>query len=190
MFTLYQYISFQIFKHQGLQQYSVLLTESEMEDIRKRNKQDLLATDIGTDNLDDEVTHIYDKLEEFDHEENNGKDRLSVGSPANISRSPVTVQEWVAALPDQAEEKEEKEQIDKFNENDGYETDTLSLGAEAGYIQPQNAAKLLLANKYKTNQPPSGAISDKRRQFQHSDTAASLKSNLSVLSTSRYQIKC
>ena len=161
-----------------------------MEDLIKSSKQRfILATDIANDNLDVEVTDICDQLD-TDIGSRDRQHKLSVVLPQTRSRSPVTVQEWVAALPDQAEEKEEKEQIDKFNENDGYETDTLSLGAEAGYIQPQNAAKLLLANKYKTNQPPSGAISDKRRQFQHSDTAASLKSNLSVLSTSRYQIKC
>jgi len=163
-----------------------------MNDVKKQVFN--LSTDIVTDNLDDEVNDISDTVTK----ERGCADRqhkLSVVLPPTRSRSPVTVQEWVAALPDHAEEDEDKHEVSDDNEEtdecetgsteDEHETDNLSLGAEAGYIQPQNAAKLLLAGRYKTkNATGQASTSDKRGQFQHSDTAASLRSNLSVLSSS------
>ena len=156
----------------------------------------LLATTLATDATEDEVNDICDNFtDKLGHKDRQHK--LSVVLPPTRSRSPVTVQEWVAALPDHAEEEEEKDDIgDDKEETEDHEsvkneadnepeTDTLHLGAEAGYIQPQNVAKLLLASRYGTKHTNSGSTSDKRGQFQHSDTAASLRSNLSALSTAR-----
>ena len=62
--------------------------------------------------------------------------KLSVVLPPARSRSPVTVQEWVAALPDHAEDEHEiyfnKEEKDSESEEseDERERDMFTLGAE------------------------------------------------------------
>ena len=97
--------------------------------------------------------------------------KLSVVMPSNHkrARSPVTVQEWVAALPDHNEEEE-----DRGEEEEGEDDSQLVLGAEAGY-ESSNMAKLLLQRNKSNNrvQP---------RQLQHTDTATSLRSHASSLS--------
>ena len=98
------------------------------------------------------------------------------------ARSPVTVQEWVAALPDtdtEAPDDEDgprdlvTERRDSCHERD--EAD-LVLGAEAGYSQGSGVAKLMLQ---RNNGRPAA------RTLQHSDTAVSFRSNISHLSVSR-----
>ena len=103
--------------------------------------------------------------------------KLSVVIPTKHkrARSPVTVQEWVAALPDHNEEEE-----DRGEEEEGEDDSQLVLGAEAGY-ETSNMAKLLL-------QRNKGGSRVQGRQLQHTDTASSLRSqssNLSHLSVSR-----
>ena len=102
--------------------------------------------------------------------ERGSQHKLSVVIPSQHkrARSPVTVQEWVAALPDHNEEEE------------GEDDSQLVLGAEAGY-ESSNMAKLLL-QRNKSSRCPA-------RQLQHADTASSLRShasNLSHLSVSRW----
>ena len=115
-----------------------------MEDLIKSSKQRfILATDIANDNLDVEVTDICDQLD-TDIGSRDRQHKLSVVLPQTRSRSPVTVQEWVAALPDHAEEEDEKDESETENGgNDEYEseesedeqeTDTLILGAEGAII--------------------------------------------------------
>ena len=56
------------------------------------------------------------------------------------SKSPVTVQEWVAALPDHAEEEHEKyfnkegKESDSEESEDEQESDMFSLGAEGNEL--------------------------------------------------------
>ena len=85
----------------------------------------------------------------------------------------MTVQEWVAALPDTADTdtKEESEE----EEGGAGEGAELGLGAEAGSHAPQPCvAKLLLARRRHPARP-----------LTHSDTAASFRSTTSHLSVSR-----
>ena len=85
----------------------------------------------------------------------------------------MTVQEWVAALPDTADTdtKEESEE----EEGGAGEGAELGLGAEAGSHAPQPCvAKLLLARRRHPARP-----------LTHSDTAASFRSTASHLSVSR-----
>ena len=103
--------------------------------------------------------------------------KLSVVIPTKHkrARSPVTVQEWVAALPDHNEEEEDRGEVEE-----GEDDSQLVLGAEAGY-ETSNMAKLLL-------QRNKGGSRVQGRQLQHTDTASSLRSqasNLSHLSVSR-----
>lgn len=109
--------------------------------------------------------------------ERGSQHKLSVVIPSQHkrARSPVTVQEWVAALPDHNEEEEERGE-----EEEGEDDSQLVLGAEAGY-ESSNMAKLLL-QRNKSSRCPA-------RQLQHADTASSLRShasNLSHLSVSRW----
>ena len=97
------------------------------------------------------------------------------------ARSPVTVQEWIAALPDTdtTEDTEETERglslVRRQNtESSLAEESDLVLGAEAGYSSGGQVAKLMLQ---RNNGP--------KRTLQHSDTAASFRSNISHLSSSR-----
>ena len=78
--------------------------------------------------VDDEVNDVCEYLPP----ETRRRDRqhkLSVVLPPARSRSPVTVQEWVAALPDHAEEDRENDSTSDESE-DAQENDTLTLGAE------------------------------------------------------------
>ena len=111
-----------------------------------------------------------------------GRHKLSVVVPSQHSRarSPVTVQEWVAALPDNNQEtrgdEEEKEEEQEGEEEQGLDDSQLVLGAEAGY-ETSNVAKLLLQR----NNTKTGARC-LPRQLQHSDTATSFRSHSSHLS--------
>ena len=108
---------------------------------------------------------------------------LVVPSQPSRARSPVTVQEWVASLPDNnldhrghEEEKELEELEEEEQEEQGLDDSQLALGAEAGY-ETTNVAKLLMQrNNTKTGArcPP--------RQLQHTDTATSFRSHSSHLS--------
>ena len=114
-------------------------------------------------------------------EDNPGRHKLSVVMPSQHTRarSPVTVQEWVAALPDNNQEdraeEEEGEQVVEEVEGQGLDDSQLVLGAEAGY-ETSNVAKLLMQRNNKT-----GARS-LPRQLQHTDTATSFRSHSSHLS--------
>ena len=80
----------------------------------------LISTDAVSDNL--EVNDL--------HQENIGSDKqhkLNVLLPPIRSRSPLTVQEWVASLPDPAEEEDEYSSEESDDQEDG---DTFTLGAE------------------------------------------------------------
>ena len=108
---------------------------------------------------------------------------LVVPSQPSRARSPVTVQEWVASLPDNnldhrgGEEEKELEELEEAEEEEqGLDDSQLALGAEAGY-ETTNVAKLLMQrNNTKTGArcPP--------RQLQHTDTATSFRSHSSHLS--------
>ena len=106
------------------------------------------------------------------------------------ARSPVTVQEWVAALPDNGNDVDNKDDdVDEAVEDVG-ETD-LVLGAEAGYaggnLITSNVAKMLL-QRHTAAVPGQPRHLQHSRPLQHSDTAASFRSNLSHLSSvSRYK---
>ena len=124
-------------------------------------------------------------------EERSGRHSLSVAvvSQHTRARSPVTVQEWVAALPDtnnqhtgdqeeddEEEKDEDQEDEDQEEDEQGLDDGQLVLGAEAGY-ETNNVAKLLMQR----NNNKSGARS-LPRQLQHTDTAASFRSHSSHLS--------
>eukprot|EP00090_Calanus_glacialis_P041296 TRINITY_DN7270_c0_g1_i1.p1 TRINITY_DN7270_c0_g1~~TRINITY_DN7270_c0_g1_i1.p1 ORF type:complete len:366 (-),score=96.86 TRINITY_DN7270_c0_g1_i1:249-1346(-) len=136
----------------------------------------LISTDALSDNP--EVNDLHQENIDTDKQH-----KLNVLLPPTRSRSPVTVQEWVASLPDPADEEDEYSSEESDDQEDG---DTFTLGAEAGFIQPQNASKPHPAyeNKVKLTNSLTGTNSDKRRLFQHSDTAASFRSNFSTLSAS------
>lgn len=110
--------------------------------------------------------------------------KLSVVVPSQHTRarSPVTVQEWVAALPDHNqdhrgdEEEKEQEEQEAQEEEQGLDDSHLVLGAEAGY-ETSNVAKLLMQR----NNTKTGARC-LPRQLQHSDTATSFRSHSSHLS--------
>ena len=118
-------------------------------------------------------------------EERPGRHKLSVAVPSQHSRarSPVTVQEWVAALPDnnqqhqgEEDEKEEEKEEQEVEEEEGLDDSHLVLGAEAGY-ETSNVAKL----KMQRNNNKTGARC-LPRQLQHTDTATSFRSHSSHLS--------
>ena len=124
-------------------------------------------------------------VEPAGREERTSRQKLSVVIPSQNkrARSPVTVQEWVAALPDHNEEEEEREDEDKEDLDHGLEESQLVLGAEAGY-ETNNMAKLLLQ---RNNTRGMGVRLP--RQLHHSDTSTSFRShvsNLSHLSVSRW----
>ena len=124
-------------------------------------------------------------VEPVGREERTSRQKLSVVIPTQNkrARSPVTVQEWVAALPDHNEEEEEREDENKEDLDHGLEESQLVLGAEAGY-ETNNMAKLLLQ---RNNTRGMGVRLP--RQLHHSDTSTSFRShvsNLSHLSVSRW----
>ena len=124
-------------------------------------------------------------------EERPSRNKLSVVIPSQNkrARSPVTVQEWVAALPDHTEQEEDREEEENREEEEkedldqGLDDSQLMLGAEAGY-ETSNMAKLLLQR----NNNNSSNRRSMPRQLQHADTSTSFRShvsNLSHLSVSR-----
>jgi len=106
---------------------------------------------------------------------------LGVQSQKGRSKSPLTVQEWVASLPDihEIEEEATKEEMKIKTVN---EMDNLTLGAEAGCIQQSNMAKILLHNCSKNRRsgshPGIASVSTRgvSRMLTHWDTELSLKS--------------
>ena len=109
----------------------------------RTRKEFVLATEKPDESLDDEVNDLVEK-------ETMRKDRqhkLSVVLPPVRSRSPVTVQEWVAALPDHTEEENEKDDTENDNSDkedsqseeseDEQERDTFTLGAEGNISKSQ-----------------------------------------------------
>jgi len=93
------------------------------------------------------------------------------------SRSPVSVHEWVAALPDISKDTEAEYSRPEERDNDIAEDDNLTLGAEAGgYCTPgvKNAGQLIFNKNNKSGRA--------RGTLQHSDTSNSLKSDVSVSS--------
>ena len=113
----------------------------------RTRKKFVLAKEEPDKSLDDEVNDLDGNVAK----ETIRKDRqhkLSVVLPPVRSRSPVTVQEWVAALPDHAEEENEKDydENDTNNEEDYQseesedeeERDTFTLGAEGNITKSQS----------------------------------------------------
>ena len=85
----------------------------------------LISTDADSDNL--EVNDLDQENIDSDKQH-----KLNVLLPPTRSRSPVTVQEWVASLPDPADEEDEYSSEESDEDEDG---DTFTLGAE-GNIDP------------------------------------------------------
>ena len=83
----------------------------------------LISTDLTINNIDDEVKDAYE-----DTINNDKKYKLNIVLPLPRSRSPVTVQEWVASLPDHAEDEDDEDSSE--NEDDEEARDTFTLGAE------------------------------------------------------------
>jgi len=96
-----------------------------------------------------------------------GKGSLRVVFPQTRSKSPVTVQEWVAALPDGSQDREEEER-DHTEDCIEEETDNLTLGAEAGGFA--ESRKLFVCGNGRNKR---GAV------LHHTDTMASVQSDLS-----------
>ena len=82
------------------------------------------------------VTVEYDKRKNIDNGEQNNpecdlqnKNNLRVLFEPTRSKSPVTVQDWVAALPDDDKDRDEEE-INSMEESNTDDNDNLTLGAE------------------------------------------------------------
>jgi len=135
---------------------------------------EILVTESGDDTTgDDNVTKQEAGMAEIN--------KLNLQAPTvdsqNRSRSPVTVQEWVAALPSlethdtiEQEKGEEKDMEVKHEED----IDNIKLGEEAGFYSPgaggaKNFGQLLLQKNNKSIRGPG--------PLQHSDTLASIKSD-------------
>ena len=110
------------------------------------------------------------------------------------SRSPVSVHEWVAALPDISKDTEAEDSRAEERDNDIAEDDNLRLGAEGesllvfvfsslqirlcflagGFYSPgvKNVGQLIFNKNNKSGRA--------RGTLQHSDTSTSLKSDVSV----------
>merc|ERR1719297_726456 len=143
-----------------------------------------------------EAIHLTEAVEVEDDDENNDvihSDVVTSSGHLHVapveqsrSRSPVTVQEWVAALPpledhdrdppddsmahmedtEHAGEEDEETAEDKMDES----SDNIKLGEEAGYFVTEgvkNFGQLLLQKNNKNI----------RSSLQHSDTMTSLKSD-------------
>ena len=80
----------------------------------------LISTDALSDNP--EVNDLHQENIDTDK-----RHKLNVLLPTTRSRSPVTVQEWVASLPDPAEDEDEYSSEESDDQEDG---DTFTLGAE------------------------------------------------------------
>ena len=88
----------------------------------------LISKELPTGNTDDEVKNV-------DEETicNDKKYKLNIVPPPPRSRSPVTVQEWIASLPDHAETNNDDEDSSE-DEDDVEARDTFTLGAEGKRI--------------------------------------------------------
>ena len=83
----------------------------------------VISTDLTIDNTDDEIKDAYEETIN-----NDKKYKLNIVLPQPRVRSPVTVQEWVASLPDHAEDEDDEDSSE--NEDDEEAKDTFTLGAE------------------------------------------------------------
>merc|ERR1711942_343387 len=90
--------------------------------------------DLESDNMDQSVAQINnteklrsDDLNEFESL-NAARNNLGVEFKPCRSRSPVTVQEWVAALPDKRKQEHEEE------ETEAEDNDEVGLGGQAGSL--------------------------------------------------------
>jgi len=133
-----------------------------------------------------DAIHVTEAVEEEEDEENEDIIEADIVTSSsghlNVtpveqsrSRSPVTVQEWVAALPPleshSDEDHGEDHQGDSDEDEDKHEpSDHIRLGEEASYFVPdgvKNFGQLLLQKNNKNI----------RSSLQHSDTMTSLKSD-------------
>lgn len=132
-----------------------------------------------------DAIHVTEAVEE--EEDNENEDIIHgdvVASPGHLrvtpgeqsrSRSPVTVQEWVAALPTHESHTDEDHGEDHHRDTDEDQdkpepSDQIRLGEEASYFVPggvKNFGQLLLQKNNKSIRSP----------LQHSDTMTSLKSD-------------
>eukprot|EP00092_Neocalanus_flemingeri_P009613 GFUD01010347.1.p1 GENE.GFUD01010347.1~~GFUD01010347.1.p1 ORF type:complete len:492 (+),score=156.69 GFUD01010347.1:51-1526(+) len=147
--------------------------------------QDTMKAKDISEEFNSEVMDILNKTPSYvdsKYDENIAEDVLRptntklrvMFSPAK-SKSPATVQEWVAALPESSEDRGEE---DKHvgGEVTAEENDNLTLGAEAGGFNESGGLGKFLEEETKTNKR--GTI------LQHADTVASFRSDLSQKSTS------
>jgi len=108
-------------------------------------------------------------IEHPESQKSQKRSKLTVISSTTRSKSPITVQEWVAALPDESQEKceEDKKEVEATVEDN----DNLNLGAEAGGYTESTDSGL-------------GRPSNVRLgMLQHSDTLTSVLSDMSQAST-------
>ena len=113
----------------------------------RTRKKFVLATEKADESLDDEVNVLVDNFAK-ETMRNDRQHKLSVVLPPVRSRSPVTVQEWVAALPDHAEEENEKDDAENDNSDeedsqseeseDELDRDTFTLGAEGNITKSKS----------------------------------------------------
>ena len=82
------------------------------------------------------VTVEYNERKSIDNDEQNdpecelqNKNNLGVLFEPTRSKSPVTVQDWVAALPDDDKDRDEEE-VNYIEESNTDDNDNLTLGAE------------------------------------------------------------
>ena len=107
----------------------------------------VLTSEEVNENLDVEVNDLDENVAKVTIRKDR-QHRLSVVLPHVRSRSPVTVQEWVATLPDHAEEENEKDDAENDNSDeensqseeseDEQERDTFTLGAEGNISKSQS----------------------------------------------------
>jgi len=133
-----------------------------------------------------EAIHVTEAVEEEEDEENEDIIEADIVTSSsghlNVtpveqsrSRSPVTVQEWVAALPPLESHSDDDHGEDQHGDTDEDEdkhepSDHIRLGEEASYFVPEgvkNFGQLLLQKNNKNI----------RSSLQHSDTMTSLKSD-------------
>ena len=88
----------------------------------------LISTDLATDNTNDEVKNVYEETIS-----NDKMYKLNIAPLPSRSRSPVTVQEWLASLPDHADNDDDDEESSE-DEDDEEARDTFTLGAEGTRI--------------------------------------------------------
>lgn len=127
---------------------------------------------------------VVDEMFEYDDLYNTNthkasRNNLGVNFEPSRRRSPVTVQEWVATLPDQGNEEQEEEDQEIFDNNERLR----AVGEKAGSLdEPQRIAELLLNKTEKSKR--NGWSNPRRAILQHSETLTSVGSEQSQYSTS------